>query len=224
MQGNALTVVLWLTGLALHVALGEAGVLLSGHQGGPTSLGAPGILVYVAVSLGAQQQRLRFAMAMLPDPGLLILDEPTTGMDVEGRRDFWAAIRADAARGRTVVFATHCLEEADAYADRIILLRQGRIVADGSAAEIKNMAAGRTVTARIDHPDQAAVAGLDCVDAVGLQGGKISVHTESSDVVARYFQNETNAVDLEITSNNLQDAFMALTGQDAAAPAAGKGI
>ena len=75
---------------------------------------------------GGQQQRLRFAMALLSDPELLILDEPTTGMDVTGRRDFWAAIRQDATRGRTILFATHYLEEADEYADRIILVRQGR--------------------------------------------------------------------------------------------------
>ncbi|MFP3686118.1 ATP-binding cassette domain-containing protein, partial [Bacillus sp. SIMBA_026] len=94
---------------------------------------------------GGQQQRLRFAMALVSDPGLLILDEPTTGMDVAGRRDFWAAIRADASRGRTVIFATHYLEEADAYADRIVLVRQGSIVADGTAAQVKNLASGRTV-------------------------------------------------------------------------------
>jgi ABC-2 type transport system ATP-binding protein len=76
---------------------------------------------------GGQQQRLRFAMALLPDPELLVLDEPTTGMDVTGRRDFWAAIRDDAARGRTVLFATHYLEEADAYADRIVLVSNGRV-------------------------------------------------------------------------------------------------
>ncbi|HEX7806517.1 MAG TPA: ABC transporter ATP-binding protein, partial [Cellulomonas sp.] len=70
---------------------------------------------------GGQQQRLRFAMALVPEPDLLVLDEPTTGMDVEGRREFWQAIRADAARGRTVIFATHYLDEADAYADRIVL-------------------------------------------------------------------------------------------------------
>src|SRR6185437_6786330 len=81
---------------------------------------------------GGQQQRLRFAMALLSDPGLLILDEPTTGMDVEGRRSFWSSIRADAARGRTVLFATHYLDEADEYSDRIILMSQGRVVADGT--------------------------------------------------------------------------------------------
>ena len=97
---------------------------------------------------GGEQQRLRFAMALLPNPELLILDEPTTGMDVEGRRDFWAAIRKDAEIGRTVLFATHYLEEADAYADRIVLLRQGEIVADGSGAEVKALASGRTVGRR----------------------------------------------------------------------------
>ena len=101
---------------------------------------------------GGEQQRLRFAMALLPDPELLILDEPTTGMDVEGRRDFWAAIREDAARGRTVLFATHYLEEADAYADRIVLVRHGRIVADGTAAEIKALASGRPCGRRCPTP------------------------------------------------------------------------
>jgi len=84
---------------------------------------------------GGQQQRLRFAMALVSDPALLILDEPTTGMDVEGRRSFWEAIHADAERGRTIVFATHYLEEADAFADRIVLMRHGRIIADGTPAE-----------------------------------------------------------------------------------------
>ena len=103
----------------------------------------------VAKCSGGEQQRLRFAMALLPDPDLLVLDEPTTGMDVNGRRDFWSAIRADARDGRTVLFATHYLEEADAYADRVVLISHGRVVADGSAAEVRNLAAGRVVTATL---------------------------------------------------------------------------
>ena len=91
---------------------------------------------------GGEQQRLRFAMALIPDPELLLLDEPTQGMDVAGRREFWKAIRADAALGRTVLFATHYLEEADAYADRIVLISKGRIVADGTAAQVKGLAFG----------------------------------------------------------------------------------
>ena len=91
-------------------------------------------------------------MALLSDPALLLLDEPTTGMDVEGRRAFWSAIRQDAEKGRTVLFATHYLEEADQYADRIVLMRKGRIVADGTGSEIKALAAGRTVRATLDRP------------------------------------------------------------------------
>ncbi|MFI8522928.1 ABC transporter ATP-binding protein [Promicromonospora sukumoe] len=89
---------------------------------------------------GGQRQRLRFAMALVSDPDLLLLDEPTTGMDVRGRRDFWTAIRDDAAGGRTVVFATHYLQEAEAYADRIVLVSHGRVVADGSLAEVRAQA------------------------------------------------------------------------------------
>jgi len=171
---------------------------------------------------GGQQQRLRFAMALLSDPGLLILDEPTTGMDVEGRRDFWQAIRADTARGRTVIFATHYLEEADAYADRIVLVRRGKIVADGTAAEIKNLASGRTVLATADNADAAALAALPGVDSVEFTAGKVRIRTKDSDAVARYLLNSTDAVDLEITSHNLEDAFVALTGDaDAAAEITG---
>lgn len=166
---------------------------------------------------GGQQQRLRFAMGLLSDPGLLILDEPTTGMDVEGRRDFWQAIRADAARGRTVVFATHYLDEADAYADRIILLRRGQIVADGTAAEIKNLASGRIVRATVTGLDQAIVAALPGVDSVELRQDGVLIRTKDSDAVARYLLNESNATDLEITSHNLEDAFVALTSDEGSA-------
>ena len=98
---------------------------------------------------GGEQQRLRFALALLPDPRLLVLDEPTAGMDVTARRDFWDTMHADASAGRTVVFATHYLEEADAFADRIVLIAGGRIVADGTTAEIRSRASGRTVSATL---------------------------------------------------------------------------
>lgn len=163
---------------------------------------------------GGQQQRLRFAMALVSDPGLLILDEPTTGMDVEGRRDFWNAIHADAERGRTVIFATHYLDEADAYADRIILVRKGQIVADGSSAQIKSLASGRTVRASVSSLDQSAIAALPGVDSVELRAGIVSVHSKDSDAVARYLLNRTDAKDLEVTSHNLEDAFLALTSDD----------
>ncbi len=163
---------------------------------------------------GGQQQRLRFAMALLSDPGLLILDEPTTGMDVEGRRDFWNAIRQDASRGRTVIFATHYLDEADAYADRIVLVRHGKVVADGSAAEIKNLSSGRTVRASVADADQAAIAAIAGVSSVEIHGEDVVIRTTDSDEVARYLLTRTAARDLEITSHNLEEAFLALTGDD----------
>ena len=102
---------------------------------------------------GGQTQRVRFAIALVADPDLLVLDEPTAALDVEGRRDFWAAMRAVAARGKTVVFATHYLEEADAYADRIVLMARGRVVADGPATEIKAKVGSRTIRATLPGAD-----------------------------------------------------------------------
>ena len=163
---------------------------------------------------GGEQQRLRFAMALLSDPALLLLDEPTTGMDVEGRRAFWAAIRSDARRGRTVLFATHYLEEADQYADRIVLISKGRIVADGSGSEIKALAAGRTVRATLPdaetHVD--ALHGIGGVDGVEMRGDTVLVHAKDTDSVARYLLTRTSARDLEITARGIEEAFLTLTG------------
>jgi len=164
---------------------------------------------------GGEQQRLRFAMALLPDPALLLLDEPTTGMDVEGRRNFWKAIRADAERGRTVLFATHYLEEADQYADRIVLISRGRIVADGSGSQIRALAAGRMVRATIpglDASTEERIRSIGGVDQLDVRGDQVIVHSKDSDAVARLLLTETAARDLEITSTNLEDAFLSLTG------------
>jgi len=163
---------------------------------------------------GGEQQRLRFAMALVPDPELLVLDEPTTGMDVEGRRSFWASIRADAEKGRTVLFATHYLEEADAYADRIILLRHGQKVADGTASEIKAMAAGRTLRATLAGASEAELSGIPGADSVEVRGDTVLIHSSNSDAVAKYLLNNTQARDLEITARGIEDAFIALTGDE----------
>ena len=163
---------------------------------------------------GGEQQRLRFAMALLSDPALLLLDEPTTGMDVEGRRAFWSGIRADAEKGRTVLFATHYLEEADQYADRIILISHGRIVADGTGSQIKALAAGRTVRATLPGADADALSALAGVESVDIRGEAVYVHAKDTDEVARYLLNETKAHDLEITARGLEDAFLSLTADD----------
>jgi ABC-2 type transport system ATP-binding protein len=163
---------------------------------------------------GGQQQRLRFAMALLPDPELLILDEPTTGMDVGGRHDFWTAIRQDARSGRTVIFATHYLEEADAYADRVVFVRRGRVVADGTAAEVKALASGRTVRATLPGADAAELQRIPQVETAEVRGDTVYLHARDTDAVARYLLTRTPARDLEITSRNLEEAFLTLTADD----------
>ena len=171
----------------------------------------------VGLCSGGQQQRLRFAMALLSDPGLLILDEPTTGMDVEGRRAFWSAIRADADRGRTVLFATHYLDEADEYADRIVLMSRGTIVADGATADIKNLVSGRILRATLPDADVAELAALPSVDDASVQGERITLHTSDSDALARHLLTHTAARDIEITSQNLESVFLALTSEGVSA-------
>ncbi len=163
---------------------------------------------------GGEQQRLRFAMALLPDPALLLLDEPTTGMDVEGRRAFWTSIRSDASRGRTVLFAPHYLEEADQYADRIVLIAHGHKVADGSGSQIRALASGRVVRANVaglTSEQEQALRSLDGVDSVEVRSEQVLVHARDSDAVARYLLTQTAAHDLDITSKNLEEAFLTLT-------------
>src|SRR3954468_334753 len=168
----------------------------------------------VAKCSGGEQQRLRFAMALLSDPALLLLDEPTTGLDVEGRRAFWSAIRSDVEKGRTVLFATHYLEEADQYADRIVLISHGRIVADGTGSEIRALASGRTIRATLPGADTGALAAMPGVIGVEVRGDTVLVHSKDSDAVARHLLTHTHARDLEITSQGLEDAFLSLTGED----------
>ena len=174
---------------------------------------------------GGQQQRLRFAMALVSDPALLILDEPTTGMDVEGRRSFWEAIHADAEHGRTIIFATHYLEEADAFADRIVLMRHGRIIADGTAAEIRASVSGRSVRATLTcapeqlHDALADLRAQGTVSDVEILGSALTLSSTDTDAVAALLLGEHLAKDLEITSRGLEEAFVALTSDDITVPA-----
>jgi ABC-2 type transport system ATP-binding protein len=160
---------------------------------------------------GGQQQRVRFAMSLVADPELIVLDEPTTGLDVEARRAFWAAMRQETERGRTVLFATHYLDEADAYADRIVLMRAGQIVADGTAAAIKAVVSGRTIRATLPGADLSALAALPGVDEVEARGDTVLLSSRDSDLTLRHLMSTTTAHDIEVSAHNLEDAFLALT-------------
>ncbi|WP_257956616.1 ATP-binding cassette domain-containing protein [Nocardioides sp. B-3] len=143
---------------------------------------------------GGEQQRLKFALAPVPDPDLILLDEPTTGMDVAARQAFWDTMRADAATGRTIVFATHYLAEADANASRTVLMASGRIVADGPTAEIRAAYGGRTVTLR--PPSHVVAAGG--IDEARLDSVRRAVAP-------------LGVTELEVASASPEAAFLALT-------------
>ncbi|WP_394619457.1 ABC transporter ATP-binding protein [Lentzea sp. JNUCC 0626] len=161
---------------------------------------------------GGQKQRVRFALALVCDPDLLVLDEPTVAMDVETRRAFWNQMRAYTDTGRTVLFATHYLEEAEEYADRVVLMRSGKIVADGSVAQVRAAVSGRTLRAVVPG---AADLDLPGVRAVERRGDRITLTCTDSDAAVRALLTRyPQAHDIEITALGLEDAFLALTGED----------
>ena len=166
---------------------------------------------------GGEQQRLKFALALLPDPDLIILDEPTAGMDVTARREFWSAMQEDADSGRTIIFATHYLEEAESFAERTILIKNGKIVADGTTSHIRAVASGRFVTATVPHGSKEVLAQIGAepgVENAELFGNRLHVSTTESDGLARKLLNQYRATDLEISAPSLESAFMNLTAED----------
>jgi ABC-2 type transport system ATP-binding protein len=166
---------------------------------------------------GGQTQRVRFAVALVSNPELLVLDEPTVAMDVEGRHAFWTTMRGFAARGKTILFATHYLEEADAYADRAVLMANGRIVADGPTNEIKAMVGTRTIRATLPEVDSAALAALPGVSGVERRGETVVLVCADSDAAIRaLLAAEPGARDIEIVAAGLEQAFLELTAADAA--------
>ena len=161
---------------------------------------------------GCQRQRVLFALAAVPDPSLVVLDEPTVAMDVESRRAFWASMRALTGRGRSVLFATHYLEEADQNADRIVLMAAGRIVADGPATEIKATVDVRRIRVTLPDADPDVLLRLPGVASVQQHGGAVTLTCEDADAALRALvAAEPAARDVEVTGAGLEDAFLALT-------------
>jgi ABC-2 type transport system ATP-binding protein len=168
---------------------------------------------------GGETQRVRFAIALVPDPQLLVLDEPTVAMDAQGRRDFWVAMREYAARGRTVLFATHYLEEADANADRAVLMAQGEIVADGPTTEIKARVGTRTIRATLRDAGNDELATLPGVSSAERRGEAVLLRCSDSDTAIRALLARYPAArDIEITGAGLEEAFLELTTDRAEAP------
>lgn len=163
---------------------------------------------------GGEQQRVKFALALVADPDILVLDEPTAGMDVNARRHFWDVMRADADAGRTIIFATHYLEEAEQFARRTVVMHRGVIVADAPTAQLRANLGGRTVAASLpaggaDTIVRQLTATEGIVD-VHVDGDRVSLRAKDSDAAASALLN-AGAHDLEITAPTLETAFTALT-------------
>ncbi|GAA2792976.1 ABC transporter ATP-binding protein [Kitasatospora sp. CM 4170] len=165
----------------------------------------------VSACSGGEQQRLRFALALLSDPEFLVLDEPTAGMDVSARREFWAAVREDAGRGMTVMFATHYMEEADQFADRVVMIDKGSVVADGSASSIRAAISGRTVSAVLGLYEAELVARAAGVRSSTVRGERHYFNCTDSDSLLRVLVNETSATGIEVAPRSLEEAFVAIT-------------
>ncbi|MFD7261060.1 ABC transporter ATP-binding protein [Streptomyces sp. NPDC059874] len=162
---------------------------------------------------GGQEQRVRFALATVGDSDLIVLDEPTTGMDVTSRQAFWATMREQADRGRTVLFATHYLEEADAIADRVIVLSKGRVLADGTAAEIKAKAGARRISFDLTGPvDTAPLRALPFLTAFERHGDTVRIQSRDADAtVHALYALGLYPRNLEVAGLGLEQAFIALT-------------
>jgi ABC-2 type transport system ATP-binding protein len=165
---------------------------------------------------GGQTQRVRAAVALVSNPELLVLDEPTVALDVEGRNAFWRVMRDFAARGKTILFATHYLDEADAYADRAVLIAHGRLVADGPTNEIKAMVGSRTIRATLPDADLDALAALSGVSGAERRGEAVVLTCSDSDHAIRaLLAAYPHARDIEINAAGLEQAFLELTGDEA---------
>ena len=174
-------------------------------------LGAKADALVGALS-GGQRQRLYFALAIVGDPDLLFLDEPTAALDVEARRAFWAQVEGFVALGKTVLFTTHHLAEADAVAQRLVVIDRGRVIAEGTPREVKARVAGKAVRFRSDVPF-AALAARPYVQRVDDEaGGLQAVYTNEPERLLReLFAEGASLRDLTVTDADLEAAFVALT-------------
>jgi ABC-2 type transport system ATP-binding protein len=162
---------------------------------------------------GGQRQRVLFALAICGDPDLLFLDEPTVGLDVEARRLMWKQIRSLVERGKSVLLTTHYLEEADALADRVVVLNRGQLIAEGTPAEIKASSGGKRIRCQTSL-SLAAVRSMAGVTEVQEDHGVIEIRTARPEPILREILTRDSEVSgIEVRSAGLEEAFLSLTQQ-----------
>jgi ABC-2 type transport system ATP-binding protein len=164
---------------------------------------------------GGQTQRVRFALAIVGNCDLIVLDEPTAAMDVETRRAFWDNMKVEVAEGKTLLFATHYLEEADQAADRIIVINKGRLLADGTPAEIKARAGAKRISFHLDRIDEPFLLGLPALVNVEIRHDLVQIQSSDSDrTLYAVLDAGYRPRDLEVSSLGLEQAFLAITAED----------
>jgi ABC-2 type transport system ATP-binding protein len=164
---------------------------------------------------GGQTQRVRFALAIVGNCDLIVLDEPTAAMDVETRRAFWDNMKVEVAEGKTLLFATHYLEEADQAADRIIVINKGRLLADGTPAEIKARAGAKRISFHLDRIDEPFMLGLPALVNVEIRHDLVQIQSSDSDrTLYAVLDAGYRPRDLEVSSLGLEQAFLAITAED----------
>jgi ABC-2 type transport system ATP-binding protein len=160
---------------------------------------------------GGEKQRALFALALCGNPDLLFLDEPTVGMDVEARRGMWKQIRALAARGKSILLTTHYLEEAEALADRIVVLHRGRVIENGTADGIKSRVTVQVVKCRTKLTVEELLR-FDHVNDVTREGDFVEIQTSSiDDVLRQLILTDPKASSFELQKAGLEEAFLTLT-------------
>ncbi|WP_217163911.1 ABC transporter ATP-binding protein [Streptomyces sp. AC512_CC834] len=202
-----------------RVTVGELVAFVAGRYPAPMPVGQALELAGIAELAGrrvdrlsgGQTQRVRFALALAGHPDLLVLDEPTAALDVEARHTFWRAMRAYARHGSTVLFSTHYLEEAEAHADRILVVDRGRIVADGTGDELRRAAGGSRVSFDLAGRPTGDLTLLPGVRTLEIRGDRALLRTEDSDATVVALAALGAIRGLEVAPASLDDAFLALT-------------
>jgi ABC-2 type transport system ATP-binding protein len=160
---------------------------------------------------GGQKQRVLFALAICGDPDLIFLDEPTVGLDVEARRVLWEEIRKLVSRGKTVLLTTHYLQEADALADRVVVINKGEIIAQGTPAEIKSRTAGKQIRCVSSLPVASVCSIPGVLEVRAERDGIVISTTVPDDVLRELFLRDSRLAGIEVISAGLEEAFLALT-------------
>ena len=165
---------------------------------------------------GGQQQRLQLAMGLVTDPVLLVLDEPTAGLDVLARRTFWESVSSRADSGAGVLLTTHIVGEAAAVADRVVVVNHGRVVANGTPSELARLLPNR----RVEATSSIAVADVRALDGVAdvrREGQRLLITTSAAESVAQWMlHTDSQLADLTITAASLEDVLVSMTQEVAA--------